>query len=126
MNKLQEFLSKDIVMQKIYQPMVIKCLLEAEGTMAIRGIAREVSVRLHGHVGRTSYYYGRLTAHPKSTLDSRGIATVKPGSKEFSLNEGCYIEDESERRGTIAMCDLLIAQVLQKDVNAKAKKENHR
>jgi predicted house-cleaning noncanonical NTP pyrophosphatase (MazG superfamily) len=114
-NVLIEFLKDKMSMTDVYQPAVIKDLLQHDGRRSRTDLARmlaqyDVSVR--------DYYVKVVMRWPKQTLEKHGIVEYDRRSREFSL---CHLpEDRQIRENAVQLCDQKIADWLER----KALQEN--
>jgi len=70
--ELREFLTLKMRLNHIYQPLLIKTLIDVGGTATIRQLA---SVFLSQDESQIQYYEGRLKEHPMRVLTRHGIIT---------------------------------------------------
>ncbi len=99
LSELRAFLTDTMSMSEVYQPVIIKELLENGGTCSKEHLA----ARLADHDEAVQDYYRKvLMRYPKQTLTSHGVVEYDRRSRTFSLNV-----DESVRnaRGLIRICE---------------------
>lgn len=86
---LNQFVATKMKMTAIYQPVIIKCLLENNGEASFDLIADEL-VKLEGK--QRSFYLERLAVHPKAVLKQHGVAIVEKRVYRLAAN---YSDKES-------------------------------
>ena len=111
MVELQNYVTKDMKMCAIYQPVIIGTLVGNGGTCSLEHLGRVLSIKLHGNVEKTNYYVGKLKMHPNKVLTKNGVATIIPKSGKFTLLEGVKIKD---KKSVINICDAKIKQYMEK------------
>lgn len=98
---LRQFLTKQMRMSHIYQPVVIRTLLEKNGLSSIRDIAREF---LSYDEAQVEYYIKIAKNYPKKTLLKHGIIdTSKRGFFRLTLDVNNLTENE--RNELIELCN---------------------
>jgi len=103
---LLTFINTKMRLSSVYQPVIIKCLLE--GIDSIEDISESISLLLHKDTEHTDYYIKKLKIHPKKVLSSHGIATIVPLSGKFS-----FLDVEiNDRQQCIKLCEAKIASFL--------------
>ena len=110
-NDYKEFLNKKMKMTGIYQPVIIRLLLENDGRVSLQKIAQFIAPLDSEIVG---YYVERLKTYPKATLLKHKIADIPKRSSDFRTLEPLEITDV-ERVKLIEICDKKIADWLEKN-----------
>lgn len=90
-------------MSEVYQPVIIKHLLQAGGTCS----KNELAARLADNDDSVQEHYRRILMRwPKTTLTNHNIISYDRSSKAFSL---LPVVDESDREELIRICDAKIS-----------------
>ena len=111
MVNLQNYVTNDMKMSAIYQPVIIGALVGNGGECSLEHIGKVLSIKLHGNVDKTNYYVGKLKIYPNKVLTKNGVATIVPKSGKFSLLEKVKITD---KKSIINICDAKIKQFMEK------------
>lgn len=98
---LKDFLKNRMRMSHIYQPVVIRTLLENEGVSSVRNIAREF---LSYDEAQVEYYIKIAKKYPKQTLLKHKIIET-PEKGYFQLNLDFEDLTESQRKDLIELCN---------------------
>ena len=107
-DRLQSFIQTQMRMSHIYQPVMIKELLQHGGRASIRQIAAAFLARDDGQLE----YYEQITkSMPGKVLGKHGI--VERDGEQYRLTEASSITSE-ERKELVRMCDAAIETYLQK------------
>lgn len=94
-NDLKDFLENRMKMSHIYQPVVIRTLLEHDGVSTVRNIAKEF---LSFDEAQVEYYIRIAKKYPKQTLEKHGVIEI-PKKGYFQLNldiDNLTLEQQSE------------------------------
>lgn len=111
--KLMNFIENDMSMSNIYQPVVIKKLLESNNTVSIKDLAKTL---INKDNSLLEYYKERLTTWPKTTLLKHKIVKYNKGkNSSFTL----LLEEISEKQknSLIESCDKKILDFIKKHSN---------
>jgi predicted house-cleaning noncanonical NTP pyrophosphatase (MazG superfamily) len=105
---LIEFLNEEMSMTEIYQPAVIKELVENGGfctkdTLAAKLAEHDIAVR--------QYYRQVVMRWPKKTLEKHGVVSYDRNTTQFTLECGL---SEKEAKEVIRVCDEKINEWLEK------------
>lgn len=104
---LKEFLEQKMQMSGIYQPLIIRHLLNHDGQSTLLDLARELA----GHDEEVlSYYEEKLKKHPKEVLAKHRIASLVNGQFAFQQT----LEYGAEKVELIKICDEKIKAYLDK------------
>jgi predicted restriction endonuclease len=102
---LKEFIQKKLRMSHIYQPMVIRELINSGGRATIRQLALSLLTQDESQI---KYYEDRVRKMPVSVLKKHGIVTLD--GDLVSLNtEGLSFQERSEIRG---MCEAKLQEFI--------------
>lgn len=105
---LEDFIKNKMRMTHIYQPLMIKTLLESGNTATTEQIAR----RFLNHDDPELNYYKKITKRwPHITLKKHGI--VSYGKDRYTLLLGDVTRRQKER--LIELCDLRLSEFIDKD-----------
>lgn len=111
---LAEFVGADMSMTHIYQPIIIKHLVESGGEASLSDIAMDL-------VGQDptllDYYLGRLMVHPRDTLKKRKVADLVKGHTRANNRFKLLIDEPltDEQRAKIAsLCEQRIGEYVDK------------
>lgn len=103
--ELLDFLENQMSMSHIYQPVVIRTLLENGGTSSIRNLAKEF---LAYDEAQVSYYMQIVKRWPKITLKKHGVIdTSKRGYFQLSFSVESLSEEQKEN--LIELCNQKIS-----------------
>lgn len=108
--ELEEFLTKKMRMAAIYQPVIIRLLLENGGKVDLKQIA-EFIAPLDSEI--VSYYVARLKEQPREVLKKHGIAEIPRGAEAFQFIQPIALS-KKERDTLIEICDAKIHEWLAK------------
>jgi len=99
--KLKTFLTQTMRMSHVYQPVIVKRLLESEtGTLPIRTLAEDC---LTYDEAQVEYYVSIVKRYPRDTLLKHDII-AKESTREFAL-EGFSELTPNERKELARICD---------------------
>jgi ATP adenylyltransferase len=106
---LKRFLTERMSMSHIYQPLVIRTLVESGGRASVRSIAREF---LSYDEAQVEYYIRIVKRWPKATLTKHGVIdTSERGYFRLTLDLASLTEQE--RAEIVALCDGKIRQYIE-------------
>ena len=106
---LEDFIKNRMRMTHIYQPVMIKTLLESDGTASTEQIAR----RFLNHDEPELNYYKKITKRwPHMTLKRHGVVSYK--RDEYTLLLDGKIT-RKQRARLIEICDLRLSEFIEKD-----------
>ncbi|MBA3632758.1 MAG: HIT domain-containing protein [Acidobacteria bacterium] len=105
---LRKFLTKQMRMNHIYQPVVIRTLLEKNGVSSVRDIAREF---LSYDEAQVEYYIRIAKKYPKETLLKHGVIDTSERGF-FRLNLDFEKLSESERNELVEICNNKIREYI--------------
>lgn len=92
-------------MSGVYQPAIIKTLLESNGACSVNELAQSL---VKYDSGIIEYYKKIVMRYPKQTLSKHGLIEYDSKSKTISLKSGLL--DYSEKQKAIDLCDSKIAE----------------
>lgn len=110
--ELKKFISKDMKMSHVYQPVMIKVLLEAGGSVAIRDIAQQILAKDESQLD----YYKKIVVNMVGTVLRRRSIVRKDGSR-FELLGHAELSDE-QRKDLVDLCDEKISEYEKRRGNA--------
>ena len=99
MNGLFEFLNVKMSMSEVYQPAIVKALLENGGKCTKEELAAEISQ--YDNAAR-EYYAKIVMRYPKTTLMKHGVVSYDKSNQTFSLTE--YPSSDGDRAELILLC----------------------
>ena len=106
--RLRDFISRTMQMSHIYQPVMLRTLVDKGGAASISDIAKALLVEDQAQID----YYREITKRmPGSVLRKRGI--VEYDGKNFSLPDFCQMTD-AERHELISLCHAKVHEFLAK------------
>ena len=108
---LQNYVTTEMKMSAIYQPVIISALLDNGGSCSLEHLGKVLSIELHGNTNKANYYVGKLKLHPNKVLTKNGVATVVPKSGEFIFLKGVKIKDP---KAIMKLCASKIKDYLEK------------
>ncbi len=99
-DKLVDFITNQMRMSHIYQPLLIRTLIDADGKATVRQIAQSFLLRDEGQLG---YYESRIKAMPVKVLKKHGVIEsdgdlVKLAMKKLSLQEKATLRALCEQK----------------------------
>lgn len=100
-NQLKDFLLLKMSMSHVYQPLVIRSLLESSGKSSVRDLAREF---LSYDEAQVEYYCKVVKRWPKSTLTRHGVIDASERGF-FKLTLDVNALKESEKRDLVEICN---------------------
>lgn len=103
--QLVEFVAKKMKMSHVYQPLLIKTLVEAGGAATIRHVARAFAAADDAQV---SFYEARIRRMPLPVLKRHGVVTVDGGVIRLS-GKNLNFEEQAE---LISACNSRIGEFL--------------
>lgn len=102
--RLKAFLETQMTMSHVYQPVMIRTMLEGGGAATRRQIA---AAFLAADLSQLEYYEQVVGNYPGPVLKRRGI--VEQDGAVFRLARGIRRMDEWQRAALIALCDARVA-----------------
>ncbi len=110
--KLEEYL-KRMSMTHVYQPVMIKRLLESGGEATVEDIAKEF---IDMDASLLRYYMGRVMVWPKKTLEKHKVVKYEKGPRRGKGRFTLLVDGISEeaRNRLVEICDLRTAQFVDK------------
>jgi ATP adenylyltransferase len=106
---LREFILSKMRMSHIYQPVMLKTLIEHRGTATIREIAAEFLARDESQL---EYYDQIVKAMPGRVLSNHGLVEREGGSYRLKLQVESLTD--AERNELVRLCDEALAAYLQR------------
>lgn len=107
--RLRYFLETEMAMSHIYQPVMIRTILDGGGAATRRQIAAAISA---ADLSQLEYYEQVVSRYPGPVLRRRGIVELERGVYRFA---GDYRRlDEWERAELRAVCDMRVAEFVAK------------
>ena len=117
LEELKEFIEKKMRMSHLYQPLIIKTLLENNGTCHIKQIAKWLSKKLKKS---KDYYIQRISHAPKNVLIKHGIVTFKNNN----IIKLCFnLSNENLLQDIINTCNMKIQNWLFYNQNRENEKK---
>ena len=104
-DELLEFLETRMRMSHVYQPLLIRCLLDAGGQATVRQLAIEFSKEDEAQV---RYYEDRIKKMPVDVLKGHGVVEEADGVVKLTV-DGLTFEEKANLR---AMCEQKIGEFL--------------
>ena len=104
-NELLEFLETRMRMSHVYQPLLIRCLLDVGGQATVRQLAIEFSKEDEAQV---RYYEDRIKRMPVDVLKGHGVVEETDGVVKLTV-DGLTFEEKANLR---AMCERKIGEFL--------------
>jgi ATP adenylyltransferase len=104
LERLRRFLESGMAMSHVYQPVMIRTILEGGGTATRRQIA---SAFLAADLSQLEYYEQIVSRYPGPVLRRHGIVDYEAGV--YRLAGGLNRLDEWQRASLIALCDARVA-----------------
>ena len=104
-DELLEFLETRMRMSHVYQPLLIRCLLDAGGKATVRQLAIEFSKEDEAQV---RYYEDRIKKMPVDVLKGHGVVEEADGVVKLTV-DGLTFEEKANLR---AMCEQKIGEFL--------------
>ena len=106
-DELLNFLENEMQMQHVYQPLMIRCLLDANGSATERELATAFAVDAPEAVG---YYERRIRLNPVPVLERHGV--IEQRERRVFLNlDPSSVEERAQIRW---LCDTKIAEYLER------------
>ena len=106
-DELLNFLENEMQMQHVYQPLMIRCLLDANGSATVRELATAFAVDAPEAVG---YYERRIRLNPVPVLERHGVIEQREGRVVLKLD----LPSVEERAQIRWLCDTKIAEYLER------------
>lgn len=107
--RLRDFLTRDMRMSHVYQPVMLKVLVEGNGSASVRDIAAAFLARDQAQLE----YYEEITKRmPGRVLQSHGL--VERSRDGYRLTLPLSDLDDAQRDELIAICDAKVDQYLQR------------
>jgi hypothetical protein len=103
--ELEKFLRDDMRMSHIYQPLLIRALLNAGGSATVRQLALDF---VSEDESQLRYYEKRIKDMPMPVLKKRGVIEAKDDLVSLNVDQLSY----RERAGLRALCEQKIADFL--------------
>ncbi|WP_294311135.1 HNH endonuclease signature motif containing protein [uncultured Sphingomonas sp.] len=107
--RLRSFIETEMAMSHVYQPVMIRTMLEGGGAATRRQIA---AAFLAADLSQLEYYEQVVGNYPGPVLKRRGI--VEQDGSVFRLAAGMRRMDEWQRAALIALCDGRVADYVSK------------
>lgn len=107
--RLRSFLETEMAMSHIYQPVMIRTILDGGGAATKRQIAAAISA---SDLSQLEYYEQVVSRYPAKVLRQRGIVDHEKGV--FRLSDQYRRLSEWERAELRAVCDLRVAEFVAK------------
>lgn len=107
--ELQHFLTTTMNMTEVYQPVVIKELLENNGQSTKDGLAIALA---NYDLAVKNYYRNILMRWPKVTLSKHGIIRYEQKGQRFFLN--CTLDNEKQRHAAVSICEAKIEEWIER------------
>ena len=104
-DELLEFVETRMRMSHVYQPLLIRCLLDAGGQATVRQLAIEFSKEDEAQV---RYYEDRIKKMPVDVLKGHGVVEEADGVVKLTV-DGLTFEEKAKLR---AMCEQKIGEFL--------------
>ena len=104
-DELLEFITTRMRMSHVYQPLLIRCLLDAGGQATVRQLAIEFSKEDEAQV---RYYEDRIKKMPVDVLKGHGVVEEADGVVKLTV-DGLTFEKKANLR---AMCEQKIGEFL--------------
>lgn len=101
---LKEFLLIKMKMSGIYQPLIIKHLLQGNGKASLKEIAQDLATNDQDIIDD---FIERLKIHPRTVLKKHGVATISGNEYVLSMELG------DSKEALIKLCDDRIRQFLE-------------
>lgn len=111
---LRRFITEKMRMSEVYQPLVIRTLIENGGSASTRQLALAA---LPYDTSQVEYYEYRMKIHPKQTLRKHGIISYRRSN--FVLSVDVSLLSEDQKRELTSLCD----QKIQKFIDDKSTKQ---
>lgn len=102
--RLKHFLETEMAMSHVYQPIMIRTMLEGGGAATRRQIA---AAFLGADLSQLEYYENVVTRYPGPVLRRRGIVEFERGV--YRLARDLRRMDEWQRASLVALCDAKVA-----------------
>ncbi len=106
---LKTFLTEKMRMSHVYQPLMIRTLLENGGQAGIRDIAKAFLIEDESQI---EYYEQIVKRYPAQVLSKHGI--VKKDGKDYYLEESFAQLSEDKRLELISICNVKLLDYVQK------------
>ena len=103
--ELQDFVDNRMRMSHIYQPLLIRCLLDAGGQATLRQLALEFAKEDEAQL---RYYEKRIKAMPLRVLRQHGVIDYKDGVAKLAVTKTAF----KEKAGIRAACEQKIGEFL--------------
>lgn len=107
--RLRAFLESEMSMSHVYQPVMIRTMLEGGGAATRRQIA---AAFLGADLSQLEYYENVVSRYPGPVLRRRGIVELERGV--YRLTSDLRRMDEWQRASLIALCDAKVAEFVSK------------
>lgn len=111
--RLRKFLESDMSMSHLYQPVMIRTILQGGGAATKRQIAAAFSA---ADLSQLEYYEKVLGRYPGPVLRKRGIVELDNGI--YRLAEDLGRMDEWQRATLVSLCDARVADFVAKRQSA--------
>ena len=108
--QLQDFLENKMRMSHIYQPLLIKTLIESDGSATVRQLAQEFVLEDESQL---KYYEDTIKRMPVKVLKKHGIITDLDNLITLNLNKIGY----KEKAQLKLICEEKIQQYLEKNTH---------
>ncbi len=103
-DRLRLFIETEMVMSHVYQPIMIRTMLEGGGAATRRQIA---AAFLGADLSQLEYYENVVARYPGPVLRRRGIVELERGV--YRLPRDLRRMDEWQRASLVALCDVKVA-----------------
>lgn len=103
-DRLRAFIETEVTMSHVYQPVMIRAMLEGGGAATRRQIA---AAFLGADLSQLEYYENVVSRYPGPVLRRRGIVELERGV--YRLAPDLRRMDEWQRASLVALCDAKIA-----------------
>ena len=103
---LLEFINTKMRMSHVYQPLLIRSLLDAGGQASLRQVAADFVAEDEGHL---RYYEERIKAMPLKVLRNHGVCSYQNGVLSLDVEKLTY----EQRAALRAACEQRIATFLE-------------
>lgn len=103
--RLRQFLETEMAMSHVYQPVMIRTMLEGGGAATRRQIA---AAFLGADLSQLEYYENVVSRYPGPVLRRRGIVELERGV--YRLTRDLRRMDEWQRASLVALCDAKVAE----------------
>ena len=107
--RLRKFLDTEMAMSHVYQPVMIRTMLEGGGAATRRQIA---AAFLGADLSQLEYYESVVSRYPGPVLRKRGIVELERGV--YRLTRDLLRMDEWQRASLVALCDAKVADFVSK------------